>query len=788
MATSRLVRGAVACVIAIAACEFAKAQENPFAPEEGVMAEADESAPELEAAEAEAKPEPEPNAEAPLDAAPAQAPAPAPVGAAPAVPPQGPSLADFARRDAAVAAVLDLPRETPAAKLRAVLLLIDLGQVDVAALILPEVLQMKLDSNQQAALVNELGSAPFMKLIRLDAPPVAGAAPGPLTGARAFAQACLAAADAAARSPERVAQLIAQLNAPTEEERYAARVDLRAIGDAGIAAAFTALAKARAGDSRANLLLALADMRPAVDGPLMAVLADSQGQLRRDAAELAGHLKLAPASPLLAAVAVSNDASAAAAARTALAKLGAPPPTREEAQILLRRKIAALTEQRPAIGDAKRGVWWSWNNETQSLSSAEYPESQLRALTAARLARAIAEVGGLAEPADARLVALYGLEEAALLGGQPAPALRKIVAALTPAEISAALGESLVENHTAAAVALASELGRRGDASILATSDGRSSPLAAGLTSPVRELRFAALGAIMQLAPTRSFPGASGVADSLWYFAAGAGEASAVTAASDLIEASNWAGHLRGLGYEATPVRTGRDALEAATDPAAAPRLAVIVLDSDISQPLLGEVVYQLRTSDRTAQVPILICSSAPRLATAQLIAKNNPLVLAMPRPHAESALAALVEQTLSLAGSPPVAKEVRTAQAAQALAWLAKLLAEGSPYDELRRDASLVNRTLHVNELSAPSLALLAALGTAESQAALADFASAQNLPIESRRQAAAALAANVQRAGLQLSRDQILRQYDRYNASETAGPETQQLLGQVLDIIERK
>jgi len=146
------------------------------------------------------------------------------------------------------------------------------------------------------------------------------------------------------------------------------------------------------------------------------------------------------------------------------------------------------------------------------------------------------------------------------------------------------------------------------------------------------------------------------------------------------------------------------------------------------------------------------------------------------------------VEQTLALAPRPPAAGEERTAQAAQALAWLAKLLAEGSPYDELKRDAALVNRTLLISELSGPSIQVLAALGTAESQTALVDYASAQTLPIESRRAAAAAFAANVQRFGLQLTREQILRQYDRYNASETADADTQQVLGQILDVLEKK
>jgi hypothetical protein len=32
------------------------------------------------------------------------------------------------------------------------------------------------------------------------------------------------------------------------------------------------------------------------------------------------------------------------------------------------------------------------------------------------------------------------------------------------------------------------------------------------------------------------------------------------------------------------------------------------------------------------------------------------------------------------------------------------------------------------------------------------------------------------------------VLRQYDRYNASETADADTQQVLGQILDILEKK
>jgi hypothetical protein len=212
------------------------------------------------------------------------------------------------------------------------------------------------------------------------------------------------------------------------------------------------------------------------------------------------------------------------------------------------------------------------------------------------------------------------------------------------------------------------------------------------------------------------------------------------------------------------------------------------VLDSDVGQPLMGEVVYQLHANKRTAGVPILIASSVPRLAAAERIAANDPLVMATPRPHGDGALAAIAEQTVALTGRPLAPADVRTAQAAQALRWLADLLAKGSPYDELQRDGALVARTLLIPELSAPSIAVLGGLGTAPSQVALLDHASSSTAAIETRRAAAAAFAASVQRHGLQLSRDEVLRQYDRYNASETADADTQQVLGQILDVIEKK
>ena len=78
--------------------------------------------------------------------------------------------------------------------------------------------------------------------------------------------------------------------------------------------------------------------------------------------------------------------------------------------------------------------------------------------------------------------------------------------------------------------------------------------------------------------------------------------------------------------------------------------------------------------------------------------------------------------------------------------------------------------------------------LGTAESQQSLLDLASNPISAMETRQAAVQAFAASVKRFGKLLTPSQVAEQYDRYNASEFAGKETQQVLGQLLDILEDK
>ncbi|MCG8449586.1 MAG: hypothetical protein MI725_08410 [Pirellulales bacterium] len=688
-------------------------------------------------------------------------------------------LDDAAQRGPAVAAIMELPRETPAEQLRAMFTLLDLGETGVAAELWKSFDQEGLDAQTQATLVAQFGTARFLTLTRQDA--------NQFAGARKFVATCLETSAQRARDPQRLARLIGQLNDPSAELRSAARVDLAATSTAGAVACLEALAQTTEKQQRVNLLLTLAEMRPEVDPLLLAVLADGRGQVRRDVAELAGHAQLLEAVPWLAAIAsgVETDAKVVSAARSALARLHLSLPNTADARGVIRTEISRIEtgvspSHRP---QADRDLWWSFEPTAGKLVARELSSEARQLLAAARLARLLPQLPGSTAD-DRRIALIYAYQVAEELGQAASDEMQQQLADLDVNELNEALAQALKKDAIPAARALTKLLGKRADATALASTAGRPAPLARTLLHSDRSLRYAALRAVMQIAPEQTFAGASGVPKSLWYFATGAGAPQAVVASPLSAAAGDWSGQLRGLGYDATPTQTGNETLRAAFR---APRLQLLLVDSDISRPQLREVLFQLRSHPHTARLPIGVLCSLENLRRAQLIAAGDDWLLAVPRPHSDQALRAIVERLTEFTGDDSSAEQ-RLAQAAQALGWIAELLETGHPYDELLRESKQIVQTVFVPELTELSLRVLAALDTADSQRLLVDLASTAGQPIEIRRQAVRALAACVDRAGKLLTTQEIQRQYDRYNASETADAPTQEVLGEVLDILEAK
>ena len=713
-------------------------------------------------------------------------------------------LDDAARRNSAVAVVLEMPRQSPAEILSAVFTLIDLGEERVADEVLRPLLGQQIDEADRAKLVGQFGTARFMKLVRLDRPTVDEAEKNPpFAGARKFAQDCLKAASDAARDPERIARLITQLNDANPANRNAARIDLKATGIDGAVACLEVLASIDqhlAGadatdeqkDHRARVMAVLVSMHPVVDDLLLAALADSRGVFGRDLAEMVGHLRLSSAVPHLAHLAACGSDEAAAGARHALARMGISTPTPEEARALAEREIDRLLSmpvdsRLAATNDADTHIWWTWTasdeNTPGRLTSHQYTATEVQTLAAARLARIL--IGcGTPSPRQQRLALSCLWQTAAAAEQTLPPSVEELARDISTEELSTMLAESVRYDRMAAAIAAAELLGERGDRAAVASEHGRPSPLAQALGSADARLRYAALEAVMKISPRRSFAGRSQLPDALWDFAVGSGPAQAVVISPVVERAGTWAGQLRGLGYDAVQMRTGREGLQAVID---SPRLAMVIVDGEVNRPPAGEVLYQMRGITHAGRTPTALVCNTTRLMRFERLARDDRFLLATVRPTSEERLVEVAEQLKALADPPLADEAVRTDRARQALEWLAELLDSGRGGEQLRRREQVAMRALYQPGLTEPALAVLTHLGTAGSQQTLADYASARALPIENRRAALAAFTASVKKFGMQLTSSQIDQQYHRYNSSESADGDTQKVLGDLLDVLEQ-
>jgi CheY-like chemotaxis protein len=652
----------------------------------------------------------------------------------------------------AVLAALELPRTEPRHYLDAILSLVDLGHPELAAPILKELIDLNLNDQQRAALVEEFGSHRLLQIAR-----VASLAPA----AQQFAEACMTATASQVRDPKRLAKLIDELNSPSTVTRNAARSDLANAGEPGVVATLEAMARETDPQRRWAIAAAVVSMDPAAVDPLLGMLSTTDPALRRDVLRILKAMHVTLARPFIAAEASSADAERLLDDAIGRNKRGM-------------RSFA--TDENDAV------ALWHWNDATKKLGSTRYPIHEAQTIWAARLALEYAKL----RP-DNRLVQcqalVLGLEADGLIGGQRSPAMEQLLATADGDMLNMVLNAAMKHDFPHAAAAAAAVLGQRRDASVLYAVAPTPAPLADALIYPNRRVRFAALQAIMALDPETSFPGASRVPEMLGYFATGASQRRAVVAMPGAIHATTLAGRLTSLGIEADPTTRGGQAVAAAQQSA---DLEMVLVDVDIDGPGIRDVLYALRSEPATGQVPIGLLATKSRLDAAHRIAGEHQRVVAFPRPQSDAALQELVGRLNAVSDRDPVTPQDRAQMAGAALDWLGQLLARNHTFYDLHRQAPVIEAALYLPPLTERSMKALVLLGTPESQRALVDFASHQSVPIDARDAAARAFAESVQRHGILLTAEEILRQYDRYNASASLDAATQKVLGSLLDTLE--
>jgi HEAT repeat protein len=683
--------------------------------------------------------------------APPAAPAPAaPAAATPATAPAEPPSPAL-ETNPTVRAALEIERKTPADHFQAIIWLIELGRPELAKPILEELSKLQLSDEQRAALVLEFGSRDMLLLAQSKELAPAGLQ---------FSDACMKAAAAETTDPKRIATLIAQLSAPSAEARLIARNDLAAIGQPGVNAALEALAKEPDPRRRAAIASAVSQMQPLVVGPLLAMLETPDPQLRSDVTSILEKLVVPQAAPLLPRSIHDAEQSLTAALRN------------------YRRGML------PFAADENNQIeLWRWDDATKKLAAARFPVDEARIIWMARLARNLTHYVPDNDVYAKQALALE-LEAAALTGNANSPAVAELQSA-DLGLLNRLLADSLTSNYTHAAIAAINAIAERGISDLVYSSGATPAPLADALQHRSRRVRFAALRAIMKVDPQSPYPGSSRVPEALAWFAGSTGERRAVVAMSTAVAATNLAGMMAVEGLQATATDSGREAVDLAL---AMPDLEMILVDANINGPGIRQVVYELRISPTTAEIPIAILAPNSRLATAQQIASEHTRVIASPRIQTPEVLQRVVAQLAALSGRFATPPNTRAAEAVQALTWLSMLADGNRPFYKIRRSEPVIEAALYNPDSATPAIIALAKLGTADSQTALVNFASQPTLPLDSRAAAADGFRDSVAKHGVLLTTDQIYTQYDRYNASETADAGTQRVLGAVLDAIESR
>ncbi|HEX3998645.1 MAG TPA: HEAT repeat domain-containing protein [Pirellulales bacterium] len=716
-------------------------------------------------------------------AAPKAAPAKAPVKAASPQPAPPPSVALPGPTDTAVQTILDAKPTTPVELMQAAVSILQLGRPDRAKPLLQQIVAAKPNPAAAAELIHRFGSATFLQL---------ATNPSLQPEGLILARQVLGAAAAARRDPARLASAVKQLGAKSADAQsealatlhdgggYSVPPLLAAIGDPAQASIHALAEGAIIGlgtDAIPPLVAALADKDPrrvAEAIALLAAIGDKQSALYLLAPQFA------PDSP--------PDVRRAAA--QALEQLLGTTGNESDAIALLAREARSVLEGEKVLppDDGSNVAIWSFDPATHQFTVASYPPTRAASFVAARLSRELMRL----EPdaLEARRLYLVSLLDSAVYRvGLDAPlptgpgSEYARAAKFGTAAISDALAQALAIGHTAAARGAARVLQGIGSAGILTRDGPTPCPLVDALRSNERRLRFAAAAAVMSFKPTAPFAGSSYVTDAAADVATSAGHRRAVIGFPTTGVAQQLAGLAAASGYDPQTANNGFGVFAAATQSA---DTEIVFISGRIARPDAFDLIQQLRGDFRTADLPVCVMGELADYTIQSKKFATEPKVFVVYRPEKPAEMAAAVAKGVQLSGEHLIPPPLRLQEAAIALDWLAEMATSPPEVFDVRRYEGVIEHGLYHPLLAPHAAVAMGRLGTHSSQAALVDLASLAVQPLEVRQAAAAAFAESVKHFGLRLAPSEVVRQYNRYNASAQLDKATQQLLGEILDTIE--
>lgn len=580
--------------------------------------------------------------------------------------------------------------------------------------------------------------------------------------AQPIADKLLTAARRYATQPERLRRFVAALTQTPAERSYAI-ARLREAGPVAVQLVIEALNRPGLTPEDHSLLShGLGRLDRTAVPPLLAVLDSGNPRLAADAASALGMIGDPRAVSFLIYPAVAADVPAEVreAARAAVSRLTGKPfqlTAAAAAQKLAEDAWRFHRHQVEFPGDPV--LIWSWNKDQNAPASRSMRERDAESELGLHLANQAIKL----EPqnADAQAVHLSLSLQKAIerVGFKNFPAqdqaVHDVAKKAGPAVLSEVLRKAVADGKDELAAATATILGEVTDASALSRG-GRPHALVDALSSPGARVQFAAARALVNMAPTKPFPGSSRVVPALSRFVTAQSPPRAVVIDGNSARGSQLVGSLHALGYEAILEPRGDLGFRAAAETADV-ELVLVTYALDRGRTWgLTDTLANLRSDARTADLPVYVYGPLDLQVNRPNLPLDFPGVKLLIQPMSPEIL------ERELGGRPSrFTGEERAQSAQQATELLARIARQpGSPFEPDLKAAEPALMTA----LSQPatSMAASTALGDvpdANAQRSLADVVLDPSRPVELRRNCASQLSRSIKRFGPLVSADQEVR-----------------------------
>lgn len=448
----------------------------------------------------------------------------------------------------------------------------------------------------------------------------------------------------------------------------------------------------------------------------------------------------------------------------------------------------------PVVDD--RVERWRWNEVANTVSCVSTPLSDAYrfecarwALAAYRLDENVGDVEGVKRSTLRELALVAVAEREAYRVGldvaeRGADAFAQEFAELSAQDLVASVRYALASRHYNGALIPLAILSNLGDASLLSTVDGSTSPIVQAATCSNRRARYRALSAIVKWNPERSYIGSSRVVDALQWFSTSTGQKVAVVATPKLQDASKLGQVFLTLGYRVIPATSGRDVLLAVQNNA---DVEFVYVNSLVRNPDLAALAQALRADPRCSDAPLLVgYDDEMEEASARAKVGGEPNAFVTPTPYDLETAAWALQNLRERAGVEPMEPDLRLqASVNSARALLAMITTRPNLYS-LDNLNELMTRYLSTPALFDVGLEFAGSIKTNYAQTRLVELIGDARYDFATRRRALEAFERQLTTNGSLLRGPEVQRMYDRYNASEREGEDSQQILSSMLDAYE--